>query len=175
MGENPLLSDPDVNHVRHCLEEAGIPGRAGHLPDRDGRAGRRGAARRHRLPKRTAPLPAPTGACSACARRSSRLASPSPTGRSSASWRNRWAPRALSFDSPREMMDEIASVTPIYGGVTYERLEEVGSLQWPVPTADHPGTPYLHKGRFSRGLGPFPRHRVHGGRKSCPTTSIPSS
>jgi predicted molibdopterin-dependent oxidoreductase YjgC len=52
-------------------------------------------------------------------------------------------------------MDEIASVTPIYGGVSYQGLEEKGSLQWPVPTVDHPGTPYLHKGRFSRGLGHF--------------------
>ncbi|MFN2272389.1 MAG: molybdopterin oxidoreductase family protein, partial [Anaerolineae bacterium] len=54
-----------------------------------------------------------------------------------------------------EVMDEIAQVTPIYGGVSYKRLEELGSLQWPVPTADHPGTPYLHKGKFSRGLGRF--------------------
>jgi predicted molibdopterin-dependent oxidoreductase YjgC len=61
----------------------------------------------------------------------------------------------FDFASPSDVMDEIASVTPIYGGVTYERLEEEGSLQWPVPTADHPGTPFLHKGRFSRGLGHF--------------------
>jgi len=39
--------------------------------------------------------------------------------------------------------------------VSYERLEKEGFLQWPVPTADHPGTPYLHKGKFSRGLGHF--------------------
>jgi predicted molibdopterin-dependent oxidoreductase YjgC len=61
----------------------------------------------------------------------------------------------FAFDSPAEVMEEIASLTPIYGGVSYERLAEEGSLQWPVPTADHPGTPYLHKGRFSRGLGRF--------------------
>jgi predicted molibdopterin-dependent oxidoreductase YjgC len=52
-------------------------------------------------------------------------------------------------------MDEIAELTPIYGGVSYERLENEGWLQWPVPTEDHPGTPYLHGGRFSRGLGRF--------------------
>jgi predicted molibdopterin-dependent oxidoreductase YjgC len=39
--------------------------------------------------------------------------------------------------------------------VSYKRLEEEGSLQWPVPTEEHPGTPYLHKGKFSRGLGRF--------------------
>jgi len=59
------------------------------------------------------------------------------------------------YPSPKEITDEIAAVTPIYGGVSYERLEELDSLQWPVPTLDHPGTPYLHKGKFSRGLGKF--------------------
>jgi predicted molibdopterin-dependent oxidoreductase YjgC len=52
-------------------------------------------------------------------------------------------------------MDEIAALTPIYGGVSYERLDRERFLQWPVPTADHPGTPYLHKDKFSRGLGHF--------------------
>ena len=61
----------------------------------------------------------------------------------------------FDFSSPDEVMDEIAQLTPIYGGVSYERLDEAGFLQWPCPTSDHPGTPYLHKGRFSRGLGRF--------------------
>jgi len=52
-------------------------------------------------------------------------------------------------------MDEAARLTPSYGGVSHERLDEVGALQWPCPTSDHPGTPYLHKGKFSRGLGKF--------------------
>ena len=56
---------------------------------------------------------------------------------------------------PAEVMAEIAALTPIYGGASFERLEAEGGLQWPVPTPDHPGTPYLHKGRFSRGLGHF--------------------
>ena len=51
-------------------------------------------------------------------------------------------------------MDEIAKVTPSYGGISHKRLEE-GSLHWPCPTADHPGTPILHQGKFSRGLGKF--------------------
>jgi predicted molibdopterin-dependent oxidoreductase YjgC len=61
----------------------------------------------------------------------------------------------FDFPSPKEVMDEIAQLTPIYGGVSYERLEELGFLQWPVPALDHPGTPYLHKAKFSRGLGHF--------------------
>jgi predicted molibdopterin-dependent oxidoreductase YjgC len=48
-------------------------------------------------------------------------------------------------------------LTPIYGGANYQRLDKAGFLQWPVPSTDHPGTPYLHKGRFSRGLGHFSR------------------
>ncbi|MCK4274941.1 MAG: formate dehydrogenase subunit alpha, partial [Phycisphaerae bacterium] len=53
------------------------------------------------------------------------------------------------------IQDEIAALTPSYGGITHKRLEGGSSLQWPCPDADHPGTPYLHKGRFARGLGKF--------------------
>jgi formate dehydrogenase alpha subunit len=60
----------------------------------------------------------------------------------------------LEYSSPKEIMDEIASVTPSYGGIHYERLEGVG-LQWPCPTQDHPGTPFLHKDKFGRGKGKF--------------------
>ena len=60
----------------------------------------------------------------------------------------------LEYSSPKEIMDEIASVTPSYGGMQYARLEGVG-LQWPCPTQDHPGTLLLHKDKFSRGKGKF--------------------
>ncbi len=45
-------------------------------------------------------------------------------------------------------------MTPSYAGITYQRLE-AGGLQWPCPNAEHPGTVYLHKDRFARGLGTF--------------------
>ena len=51
-------------------------------------------------------------------------------------------------------MNEIASLTPQYAGITYERIEKQG-LQWPVPSADHPGTPILHTEKFTRGKGLF--------------------
>jgi len=60
----------------------------------------------------------------------------------------------MNYASPKEVMDEIASLTPSYGGIKYERLEKAG-LQWPCPTADHPGTPFLHKDKFTRGKGKF--------------------
>ncbi len=60
----------------------------------------------------------------------------------------------MKYASPAEVMDEIASLTPSYGGIRYHRLEGLG-LQWPCPTSDHPGTPFLHKDKFSRGKGKF--------------------
>lgn len=60
----------------------------------------------------------------------------------------------MKYDSPMEIMDEIASLTPSYGGIHYERLQDLG-LQWPCPTADHPGTPILHRDKFTRGKGKF--------------------
>lgn len=50
---------------------------------------------------------------------------------------------------------EIARLTPSYAGISYQRLEEEGGLQWPCPDAGHPGTPYLHQNKFVRGKGLF--------------------
>jgi len=60
----------------------------------------------------------------------------------------------MEYNSPKDVMNEIASLTPIYGGIKYERLNEEG-LQWPCPDEKHPGTRFLHKDKFSRGLGKF--------------------
>ncbi len=54
-----------------------------------------------------------------------------------------------------EIMDEIASVTPSFGGISHARLDAGETLQWPCLSKDHPGTPIMHVGRFSRGLGWF--------------------
>ena len=58
------------------------------------------------------------------------------------------------FTSSEEIMQELASVTPIYGGITHERVEGDG-LQWPCPDQEHPGTPILHVDKFARGKGKF--------------------
>ena len=58
------------------------------------------------------------------------------------------------FATTGEILEELAAVTPIYGGITPDRLGGVG-LQWPCPTSEHPGTPILHVGTFSRGKGKF--------------------
>lgn len=56
---------------------------------------------------------------------------------------------------PSKIMDEIASVTPQYAGITFERLER-GGIQWPCSSKDHPGTKYLHReNKIARGKGLF--------------------
>ena len=60
----------------------------------------------------------------------------------------------VRYENAAAVMDEIADVSPIYGGIHHHRLGEMG-LQWPCPADDHPGTVFLHDGRFSRGLGKF--------------------
>jgi predicted molibdopterin-dependent oxidoreductase YjgC len=62
--------------------------------------------------------------------------------------------QGMRYSSPSEIMAEAASLTPIYGGIVYERLDAPG-LQWPCPDQKHPGTPIMHLDRFSRGLGHF--------------------
>jgi formate dehydrogenase alpha subunit len=59
-----------------------------------------------------------------------------------------------SFQTTRDIFEELTTITPIYAGMSHERLVGEG-LQWPCPDADHPGTPILHIGKFSRGLGKF--------------------
>ena len=58
----------------------------------------------------------------------------------------------FDFVGPKEILDEIASVTPSYHGLSFSRLEQ-GGLQWPCPTADHPGTSILHTDRFATKSG----------------------
>ncbi len=60
----------------------------------------------------------------------------------------------VDYQSPSDIMDEINELVTTYGGITHERIQEVG-LQWPCPTKDHPGTPILHVDQFVRGKGLF--------------------
>jgi formate dehydrogenase alpha subunit len=61
----------------------------------------------------------------------------------------------MNYRSPEEIFDEMAALTPnSYKGMRYDRLG-IDGLQWPCPDPEHPGTAYLHQGRFSRGKGKF--------------------
>jgi len=60
----------------------------------------------------------------------------------------------FDFSSPAEVMKEMASVTPQYGGIDFERVDKQ-VLRWPCPTPDHQGTRILHTQKFTKGLGVF--------------------
>lgn len=67
--------------------------------------------------------------------------------------------RALGYDMayghPSEIMDEIARLTPTFAGVSYDKLEQLGSVQWPCNDKAPAGTPLMHVDRFVRGKGKF--------------------
>jgi formate dehydrogenase major subunit len=60
-----------------------------------------------------------------------------------------------TYSHPSEIMDEIAALTPSFAGVSFARLEEAGSLQWPANDTAADGTPIMHIGGFVRGKGKF--------------------
>ena len=154
MAENPMMSDPDLNHARHCLE------RLEFLVVQDIYMTKTSELADVVLPG--ASFAEKDGTFTGTDRRIQRVRKAiEPLGQAKPDWEivcelaHRMGASGFEFGSAAEIMDEIAAVTPIYGGVRYDRLEELGYLQWPCPNAEHPGTPYLHKGKFSRGLGKF--------------------
>lgn len=154
MGENPMMADPDINHARHCLEQIEF------LVVQDIFLSETAQLAHVVLPG--ASFAEKDGTFTGTDRRIQRVRKAiAPVGEAKPDWEiicllaQHMGASGFDFASPKEIMDEIASLTPIYGGVSYERLEREGFLQWPVPAPDHPGTPYLHKGKFSRGLGHF--------------------
>jgi formate dehydrogenase major subunit len=61
----------------------------------------------------------------------------------------------MSYTHPSQIMDEIAALTPTFTGVSYEKLERLGSIQWPCNEAAPDGTPTMHIDHFVRGKGKF--------------------
>jgi formate dehydrogenase major subunit len=61
----------------------------------------------------------------------------------------------MRYDHPSQIMDEIAALTPTFAGVSFERLDEVGSIQWPCDDDAPDGTPIMHTESFTRGKGRF--------------------
>ena len=150
MGENPAMSDPDVSHVRNALENVDF------LVVQDLFLSETAELADVVLP--AASFAEKNGTITNTERRVqiTRKAI-EPVGESRADWEiisdiSTRMGYEMKYDSPSEIMDEIAQVTPIYGGMSYDRVEGEG-LQWPCPDKDHPGTQFLHKGKFSRGLG----------------------
>jgi formate dehydrogenase major subunit len=61
----------------------------------------------------------------------------------------------MNYQHPSEIMAEIARLTPTFASVSYERIEELGSIQWPCNDQHPDGTPTMHVGEFVRGKGKF--------------------
>ena len=153
MGENPVLSDADATHVEEALEKleflvvqdifmtetakfADVVLPASSFAERDGTY--TNTERRVQL---TGPIVPPPGQ----ARRDREIICEISTA----------IGYPMSYPSTSEVNDEMRSLTPSYGGISYARLEAGEQLHWPCPTEDHPGTPILHSENFTRGLGQF--------------------
>ena len=164
MGENPMMSDPDTNHVRKCLESLDfmvvqeiLPNETTPLADvilpgvsfaeKEGtftNTERRVQRVRQVIPPQGGAQPDYWILTELGKRLRARL------GLDDAA-----APYAAwNYTAPEQVMDEMRALTPSYAGMAYPRIEEKG-LQWPCPTLEHPGTPILHAGKFARGLGHF--------------------
>ena len=152
VGENPMVTDPDLHHVEAALKKLDmfivqdvfltqtarlatvvLPGVS--FAEKDGTFSN--TERRVNLVRQ------------ACA----------PLGDSRPDWQivcdlSTRVGYPMNYASPEEIFEEIKKLTPSYAGMSYQRLEAAG-LQWPCPTPEHPGTMFLHKDRFTRGKGLF--------------------
>ena len=153
IGENPLLSEPDISHAREALE------RLEFLVVQD--IFLTETARLADVILAGVSFAEKDGTFTNTERRVQRLRQAIvPVGNSKPDWwitnqlGQRMGAKGFDFSQPSEIMEEIASLTPSYGGINYKRLEN-GGLQWPCPTKDHPGTPILHTKQFTRGKGKF--------------------
>ena len=153
MGENPALSDPDSHHVRKCLSEVEF------LVVQDIFLSDTAEYADVVLP--AASFAEKDGTFTSTERRVQRIRKIiSPPGQAKADWQilceiaKRMDYDGMDYQHPSQIMDEIGKLTPIYGGISYQRLETYG-LQWPCPTRNHPGTQILHTERFTKGKGTF--------------------
>jgi len=156
MGENPMVSDPDLHHVEEALKKVDF------LVVQDIFLTETAQLADVVLP--AASFAEKDGTFSNTERRVQRVRKAiEPVGKSKPDWvilmelLNRLGIEK-KYKNPSEIMEEISSLTPSYAGIDYERLEN-GGIQWPCPTKDHPGTQVLHKAGVARGKGLFkPAH-----------------
>jgi predicted molibdopterin-dependent oxidoreductase YjgC len=152
MAENPAMSDPDLNHAREALK------RTEFLVVSDIFMTETAELADVVLPGVT--IAEKDGTLTNTERRVQRIRKAvEPVGESKPEWQIvcELAEKMgyhMSYINPEEIMEEIAQLTPIYGGMHYNRLNN-GGLQWPCLDANHLGTKYLYKDRFSRGKGKF--------------------
>ncbi|CCK79102.1 molybdopterin oxidoreductase [Desulfobacula toluolica Tol2] len=77
----------------------------------------------------------------------------------------------MKYDSAEEIFQEMTKLTPSFAGISYDRIDTQG-IQWPCPSSEHPGTTFLHQGKFTRGKGKF--HAIeHQKSKEEPDSQYP--
>jgi formate dehydrogenase alpha subunit len=161
IGENPMMSEPNQNHVRHALEQLDFLvcqdifiNETGELADvilpavsfaeKDGtftNTDRRVQRCRAALPPLGDSLPDWQILCDLGQRIEARLGVKLSSG--------------FDYQHPEQIWEEMRQLTPEFWGINYTRLEREGGVHWPCPSLDHPGTPYLFAEGFPRGRGKF--------------------
>ncbi len=155
VGENPVLSEADANHVKEALEKidfyvvqdiflnesamyADVVLPASSFVEKDGTF-----TNTERRVQRVRKIIQPVG-------------DSKPDWWITCELAKRMKAEGFEFKNPSAIMDEVNEVTPSYAGITYERIEENG-LQWPCTSLEHKGTKYLHGGEFKtqNGKGKF--------------------
>ena len=152
MGENPMISDPDLNHAKKSLENldflvvqdifltetaqmADVVLPAACFAEKEGTFVN--TERKVQLIRKAVEPPGDAKEdWNIIADLAGRMGDP------------------MDYGSAKDIMEEIAEVTPSYRGINYGRLKSDG-IHWPCPSTEHPGTPCLHVDQFSCGLGVF--------------------
>ena len=154
MGENPLLSDPDTRHIKAAIEKLDF------FVVQDIFLTETAQMADVVLP--AASFAEKDGTFSNTERRVQRVRKAfDPPGVALADWEiiceiaRRMGGKGFDFKDAEAIFKEIAKLTPSYAGISYERLDNEGGLQWPCPIEDHPGTKFLHDQSFTRGKGRF--------------------
>jgi len=152
IGENPLVSDPDLNHCEKSLNNldfmvvqdifltetarlADVVLPSACFAEKDGTFSNTDR-RVHRVRKAIDPPGQAWDDWKITCEIASRMEYP------------------MSYENSEQIFEELAGVTPSYGGITYDRIELEG-IHWPAPTPEHPGTPILHREQFAKGMGTF--------------------
>jgi len=165
LGEDPILSDPDSNHIRHCLNECDFIVLQEIFPSETSRYAD------VMLPGVT--FAEKTGTYTNTERRIQLVQKAiEPLGEAREDWRiiadlakyvieaGTRKPESVEYsgwdyENTAQIMSEIGVITPSYAGISHDRLAKGERLQWPVKNLDHPGTPILHINQFTRGKGKF--------------------
>jgi len=152
MGENPMLSEPHLEHTRQAMEKLEF------LVVQDIFLSETAWLADVVLP--AAAFAEKDGSFTNTERRVQRVRQAVlPPGEAKPDWEiisvlAEKMGQPLGYHSASQITEEIASLTPIYGGVLFDRLDH-GGLQWPCPDASHPGTSFLYQDGFARGRGKF--------------------